>query len=208
LYATEEFKSSNIVLEKLYRRALEDFKEHLKDATNPSIIYVTDLVSCSQKREFRLKYPELTFKFEPSHILGSMVHLGLEEVLKEEGYDVEVEFEKDVTIDSRKIKVKGRVDAINENYIIEIKTARSDLGLPHEHHLMQLQIYLNAFNRKAGILIYITPDRLAEYYVERKPLDLESLIAEVMYNSVHPRWNWECRYCPFAKMCPYRIVEK
>jgi len=208
LHLTEKFKASNIVMEKLYRRVLSDYKEHFKDATNPNIVYVTDMVSCSQKREFRIRYPELAFKFEPAHILGDMVHIGIESFLKEEGFQVEVEFEKEVSIDNREVKIKGRVDALNENYVVEIKTARSDLGIPHDHHLMQLQIYLNIFDRKAGLLLYVTPDRLAEFYIEKKPLDVESLVVETIHNSMHPRWSWECKYCFYAKICPFRTIEK
>ncbi len=192
LNSTEKFKASNIVMEKLYRRVLSDYREHFKDATNPNIVYVTDMVSCSQKREFRIRYPELMFKFEPAHILGDMVHIGIEGFLKEEGFQVEVEFEKEISIDNREVKIKGRVDALNENYVVEIKTARSDLGIPHDHHLMQLQIYLNILNREKGILIYITPDRIAEFSIEKTPIDLEKLVKETIENIKHPRYSWEC----------------
>ena len=74
---------SDIVISKIYSKVLQDYRDHLKDMVNPNIVYVTDLVSCSQKRIFRQKYPELIFRFDPIALLGILVHRGLEELLKE-----------------------------------------------------------------------------------------------------------------------------
>lgn len=199
---------SDIVLPKIYVKMLEDYKEHLKDLTNPNVVYVTDLVSCSQKRVFRQKYPELTFRFDPIALLGILVHRGLEELLKEYGFQSEVEVVREVKVNDKNYIIKGRVDALNEDCVVEIKTARSDIGLPHEHHIGQLQIYLNLLNRNKGVLIYITPDRIVEFPVEKEEINMNELLKETLENSKHPRWEWECRYCMFAKICPYKVIEQ
>jgi len=189
------------IVKKLYERVLEEHRKRLEDMVNPKIVYVTDLVSCSQKRAFRIMYPELTFKFDPTLLLGELVHIGLEEILKEHGFECEKDFSKTIS----GYEVRGRVDAINDKCIVEIKTARSDKGLPHEHHIAQLQIYLNMLERDVGILVYVTPDRIAEYVVNRDNIDVETLLKQTVENIKHPRYEWECRYCIFSKICPYRV---
>ncbi len=185
-------KYSDIVVSKIYSKILQDYKDHLKDMVNPNIVYVTDLVSCSQKRIFRQKYPELIFRFDPIALLGILVHRGLEELLKEYGFENEVEILREIEINGKKYVLKGRVDSLNETSVVEIKTARSDLGLPHEHHIGQLQIYLNLLNKDKGVLIYITPDRIAEFSIEKEEININELLKETLENSKHPRWSWEC----------------
>jgi len=192
LEKTIEIKHSDIVMSKIYSKVLEDYREHLKDSTNPSVVYVTDLVSCSQKRVFRQKYPELVFRFDPIALLGALVHRGLEELLKEYGFQNEVEIVKEVEVNGKKYIIKGRVDSLNEDCVVEIKTARSDIGLPYEHHINQLQIYLNLLGKQKGVLIYVTPDRITEFFIEKKDININELLKETIDNIKHPRWSWEC----------------
>jgi len=203
-----EYKASDTLTKILYLREYNEYKDRLKDMTNPRIVYVTDLVSCPQKRHYRMIYPELVFHFEPIFILGNLIHLGLESVLKEEGYDIEVEFEKIFNIEGEEYIVKGRVDAISETEIVEIKSTRSDINIPLEHHILQLQLYLNLLNKEKGILIYITPERISEYQISKKEIDITRLLMETVKNTIHPRWSWECKYCTYAKLCPYKVVNK
>ena len=111
-------------------------------------------------------------------------------------------------IDDREYVVKGRVDAWNpvSREVVEIKTARSSHGVPHEHHILQLQIYMEILGVDKGLLVYITPDRLLEYTVLKASVDIEGFVRELVGDSVHPRWDWECRYCVYSKLCPYRRV--
>ena len=188
----------------IYDKAVEDYLKHREEMTNPNTVYVTDLVSCSQKRFFRINYPELSFKFEPQLLLGDLVHYALEKMLEEHGFETEKDFEKEFEIDGEKYVLKGRVDAISENYVVEIKTSKTDRSIPREHHIAQLQIYLNILDREHGVLIYITPDRIAEFEIERSEIDIEKLVRETVSNTAHPRFSWECRYCTYAKICPYK----
>ncbi len=199
-------KASDTITRLVYRSVLEEYRKREEELRNPSILYVTDLVSCSHKRALRLSYPEITFKFEPQLVLGNLVHKGLEDILEENEYKVEVEVEAEYEVMGSRILLKGRVDAVSKDAVVEIKSARSDQGLPHEHHVMQLQIYLNMLGLDKGILIYITPDRIAEYLVEREPLNIKDLVEETILDLKHPRWSWECRYCPFSRICPYKML--
>ncbi len=200
------------VLPVIYRAKERVFADKLGEATDPSIVYVTDLVSCSQKRVFRLEMPLAAFRFEPPLLLGDLVHLGLERLLEEEGWVAEVEVEKRVEVDGRVYTLRGRADAVlfDENgvrHVVEIKTARS-IERPLEHHILQLQIYMELLGAEGGSIVYVTPDKILEFEVPRRSVDVERLVAETVRNEARPRFDWECRYCPFRRFCPYARLEE
>lgn len=203
----EGLRDSHTVTSMLYRRVLDGHRERLEELRDPRILYVTDLVSCSHKRRMRLEYPELTLKFEPQLVLGDLLHEGLERILEEQGYRREVEVVAEYEVLGTRVTLKGRVDAVGDDAVVEIKTGRSGQSLPHDHHILQLQVYLNLLGMDRGILVYITPDRMAEYEVDRDPIDIKMLVEETLLDVKHPRWHWECRYCVFSKMCPHRVEQ-
>ena len=199
------------ILEELYVIKQRDFSEKLRELTDPNVVYVTDLVTCSNKRAMRLSYPLLSFQFEPQLLIGELVHAGLQALLakNESGWRAEVQIEEKYDIDGREVVLKGRADLVRydndiPDTVAEIKTARmrSDEA-PLEHHVMQLRIYLQLLGARRGILLYVTPDRLVEFEIEPVSVDIEALIRETVYNMRAPRYEWECRYCTFRKFCPY-----
>jgi len=198
---------SNIVLGILYENKLEEYKKRLEELRDPHIIYVTDLVYCPLKRLFRIKYPELTFTFDPHFIVGEMIHRGLQTILLEKGFEIEKEVEQTVVIEGEEYRVKGRIDAYSPDLLVEIKTGRSGMSIPHEHHLLQLRIYLAMTGVRKGVLVYITSDRASEYIVERDPnLTLETLVEKHLKRERVPMWDWECRICHFNRLCPYKTT--
>ncbi len=201
---------SHRIISIIYRDRIKEQMERLEELRDPHIIYVTDLISCSHKYLLRRSFPELTIHFEPITVFGELIHRGLEAYLSDKGYVVEKPIEKTYTIDDEKYILKGRVDAYNEEegIVVEIKSGRGNHNLPREHHILQLQIYLNMLDLDKGILIYITPDRLLEFSIDRTAIDIETMLRELVYNSVHPRWQWECKYCIFQRICPYRSPEQ
>ncbi|QXJ30687.1 CRISPR-associated protein Cas4 [Saccharolobus shibatae] len=202
-----------MITEFLLKKKLEEQLSHVKEENT---IYVTDLVKCPRKVKYESEYKELAISqvYTPSAILGDILHLGLENLLKENfSAEAEVETQREIQVEGRVYKIKGKADAIiknnsGESIIIEIKTSRSDKGLPLIHHRMQLQIYLWLFNTKKGILIYITPDRIAEYEIN-EPLD-EATIVRLAEDTItlrnSPRFNWECKYCIFSVVCPAKLT--
>ncbi|ACP38853.1 CRISPR-associated protein Cas4 [Saccharolobus islandicus] len=202
-----------MITEFLLKKKLEEQLSHVKEENT---IYVTDLVKCPRKVKYESEYKELAISqvYAPSAILGDILHLGLENLLKENfTAEAEVETQREIQVEGRVYKIKGKADAIiknssGESIIIEIKTSRSDKGLPLIHHRMQLQIYLWLFNTKKGILIYITPDRIAEYEIN-EPLD-EATIVRLAEDTItlrnSPRFNWECKYCIFSVICPAKLT--
>ncbi len=202
-----------VIVEELYMIKQRDFSEKLRELTNPRIVYVTDLAACSHKRIMRLNYPLLSFQFEPQLILGDLVHRGLQQILAANGdarWRAEVEVEREVDIDGDKVLLKGRADLVSYDEdgraetVVEIKTARSlPEEAPLEHHVLQLRIYMQLLGAKQGVLLYVTPERIVEYPVDPSPLDIEQLVRETVYDMRIPRYEWECRYCPYRKFCPY-----
>lgn len=194
----------------IYDLSKEELAKHVRES---NVYWVSDLVRCLLKRDYELKYPELSLRevFTPAFIYGNMIHRGLQSMLKEVFADkvmVEVESSKEIQLpgNSSKVVIKGRADAIlatdEGNVGIEIKTSRSDMNLPHDHHVDQVMIYNWLFNLKYSLLIYITPDRVTQYEVLDRVLDSE--VANRILDVRYPRYPWECNYCVYSVLCPYK----
>ena len=197
-----------MIVEELFKAKVEESKKYSK---GPNEVYVTDLVRCPLKAKFEGLYPELkeAENYSPAAILGDLVHRGLENFLKEKfNAEIEVEGSRTVEINGKSVTVKGRADAITQDYVIEIKTSRADKGLPHDHHVLQLRLYLWLFNRKKGILLYVTPDRVTEYEVSDPPDEAEVLrhLEDFLNIRYAPKFKWECNYCPFSVLCPNKVT--
>lgn len=207
---SKEYVSSEIIVPLIYRKYMKEQLDRLEELRNERIIYVTDLVSCSHKLKLRRLYPELSLRFEPGAVIGNLIHAGLEEILSEEGYQVEYPVERGFEVNGVEYILKGRVDAFHpeKKLVVEIKSSRDTQNKPHEHHVYQLQVYLNLLEVDKGILIYITPDGFLEYSVEREKINIKALIKTLVNDEIHPRWSWECRYCLFRRICSYAYVEK
>ena len=144
--------------------------------------------------------------------MGVLLHKGLVKFLSEQGiYDVLEEVEV-----KRKIgewTVKGRVDAWlvkedGEEIIVEIKTSRRDVGIPYQHHIEQLKLYLWLTKVRKGLLVYITPDRITEYEVNTPATDEEVMmyIEDFVKKARVPRFDWECKLCMWNNICNRKIV--
>lgn len=174
--------------------------------------YVTDLVYCPLKYHYQKKYRELAISsaINPVTVLGELAHYGVEKLLVEilgaNNVKVEVEFERDLTVDSSMYIVKGRVDAIVGDYIVEIKTGHSDISIPQSHHVLQTRIYLWLTGFRKALLLYITRNRMAEFLIDKPASDGEmtDLIRGIITGSPAPKYPWECSYCTYATLCPWK----
>lgn len=203
-------RSSEVVIPILYRAFMSEQLNRLEEIRSKNIIYVTDLTACSHKLKLRRLYPELSLRFDPSAITGNLIHIGVEKYLSEQGFSVEYPIEKEVEVEGKKYVLKGRIDAYHpdKNIVVEIKSGRETQNKPLEHHVLQLQIYLNMLNADQGILLYITPEGFLEYSVAREKVNIKSLLKTLVNDEVHPRWSWECKYCVYRRICPYALREK
>ena len=214
-----DVKASDVT-ELLYKLQLIEFAEHFKRVKEYKgwMIWVSALTQCPRRWFYMLRFPEISqVEFKGAFVLGRAAHVGMQQLLLSYypalGYDrlvAEVEVEKRIVLDDgRDVLLTGRIDALavkgSEKIVYEIKTARSDLGLPHEHHLMQLRIYMNIVKAARGVLLYLTPDRVAEYLVNEPISDeeLEKLVKEFL-EFKGPKYDWECNYCVYSTMCPLK----
>lgn len=139
---------------RISRLIIEQSKDRLR---GENIYHITDLCRCPLKRTYELKFPELARPFAPQLVTGQIVHLGLQHLLREKEFKIEVE-------KSRKIgnfTIIGKIDALNERKRlgVEIKFSRDDKYVPYEHHILQVKIYNWLFDLDRTILVYVTPQR-------------------------------------------------
>ncbi len=211
------------VTDLLYQAQIKEFDEHFERvrSSRVPVVWVSALVLCPMKWRLMLRYPEIARAcFRGSFVLGKLAHVGLQRFLMEcatmlgfEWIECEVPVEKSVALSDGSVAiVSGRIDALarknGERIVIEFKTARSDRGLPHQHHVEQLRIYMNMVNASRGILLYVTPDRVAEYEYD-EPMnneELAQLVESFIKAEKAPRFDWECNYCLYAPLCPRKIV--
>lgn len=205
------------VVAELYRFFKEERAKHER---RPSVYWVTDLVSCSLKSRFSQEYPELELAqfFNPTLVQGALLHKGLEAVLKElleaRGAKVGVEVEASVEVDlssalpsAGRAVLRGRADLVvelgDERVGVEVKSARGDALLPLDHHVDQCRIYNFLFNFNYTCLVYVTPERIAQYEVVERG-NVEELARRILEPKA-PRYSWECRYCPYSVVCPSKV---
>jgi CRISPR-associated exonuclease Cas4 len=191
----------------LKKREMEEYRNRAENE-----IHVTELLECPLKRGFRQRYPFLVAPTLPPFMHGDLIHLGLQRVLeiygKEKGIEVEIEkeVEKKFNVDGREVVLKGRCDAVLPDAVVEIKSALSDMSIPQTHHIEQLRIYMNIVEKKKGMLVYITPNRATEYFLD-DPMGDEEIIERIrksLNNEGTPRFHWECERCTFAWFCPQK----
>jgi len=176
------------VMNELVKQRLEKMKE--KDDRT---IWVTDLIGCKRKAELRKMYP---FVLPNSVILGYFAHLGFASYVSEVGGLSEVEYEKNLD----GYVIRGRIDAIIDNTVVEFKTAKQ-VDKPFAHHVMQVRLYMWLSNMTKAVIVYVTPERFVEFKID-KPYRTED-VRELIANWSSPRFDWECKKCEFRVVCEY-----
>lgn len=208
------------IVGELYRYFRE---ERLKHPREPGVHWVTDLVSCSLKVEFERAYPELSMSdvFNPVLVQGVLVHKGLglllAQLLEAKGARVELEKETSIEVnlseaglEGSRALVKGRADIIvtlpdGEVLGVEVKTARSDVQLPLEHHVDQVRAYNTLFALSRSYLLYVTPERIAQYEVSDR-MSIKEMAFRIVERRA-PRYAWECKYCDYSVLCPSKVTK-
>jgi len=196
----------------------------LRRVRHPRVLYVTDLVRCPLKRRFEILFPELASQdlMGPASVAGLLLHLGIESVVAEyaarRGYSVEAEVEvaRVVRLSADEYVLSGRPDIVlragsEPPTVVEVKTSRSDASIPYGHHVLQVQLYAWMLNAKEALLIYVTPERIAEFSLSElgarrlTEADVVRLAEETVSAAKAPRYEWECRYCRYAVVCPRKV---
>jgi CRISPR-associated exonuclease Cas4 len=203
------------IVYELYNFLKEEREKHPKE---PGTVWVTDLVSCSLKSKYMSLYPDLVASevFNPPTIVGTLIHRGLEELLKNifetKQFKVEIEPETSMELElpSGKVVLKGRADMIltspqGARIGVEIKSMRGDMPTPLEHHVDQVKFYNYMFGLEKTLLVYVSPDRVTQYELCEKASQEE--IVKRLLEPVSPRYPWECKYCPFSVLCPNKSIK-
>ena len=147
-------------------------------------------------------------------IVGNDVHLKLQDILREEGYQIEV----GVSIKIGEFKLVGRIDALKEDgenpHLIEFKTVQEIPQEPIESHVLQVQAYLLMTGLEKGYLVYLSrkDGKVKVFKVTKDKKALKKLVerAYILYKALKEktppppeRGPW-CNTCPFVLTCSKR----
>jgi len=205
--------------ESLMRSKLIDSHKKGQSYKRP-YISVTEITSCIRKCYYaRMKYPiniEKQYDFSYLHLInhtGNAIHDYIQQL-----YD-HTEVEK--TILSETFQVKGRVDGIRDDFILEYKTIDADKFKNKfiEAHYHQGNIYahiLNTeynYNIKTVTIVYILRNlkrivpfdtqvdaQLAEKYLYRGPILKSSIESKKVPDSIGADKE-QCKWCSYKKYC-------
>ena len=184
-------------------------------------VSVSELYSCLRKSFYtRSKYPiDLSQEFNFSYLhlinkIGNVVHDVIQDL-----YNFK-ELEK--TIISEIYKVKGRLDAVDEKFLYEIKTIDKDKFQNKyiEAHFLQANIYAymlnneyDGYNINEVVLIYVLrnlkriipfdlmiDNKLAESHLKRAPILLSSVEQKIAPDPIGATKE-QCQYCSYKKYC-------
>lgn len=163
--------------------------------------------------------------------IGKLFHQWLQSVLSEKFFVIhEGRGEETIDINGEKVKIIGTFDTLlilkkgkglldDKDIIIEIKTVSSLSGVRDvlEHHLMQVNFYMNSLNIDDGFIIYLDRDNFnfKIFHVKKDEALYEKLKERVISLYTHIKGSklppaearfdsnrlWECKYCPYVEMC-------
>ncbi len=187
-------------------RAASRYAVKLLDRDTIAITEVT--FPCLRKAYYDRTRRRLPTPAEALKVLGTEVHTLLQDVLKEEGWDIEV----GVSLNLGEFKLVGRVDAVKGDEVIEIKTSNGLKDRALESHVLQLQAYMAVLHAKHGYIVYIDrasgrvrvfrvrPDRYALRIVIKRAKQLHEALAN--HRALPPKHAgaW-CALCAYRWNC-------
>lgn len=220
----ETFKGFDVAkLESIMRLKVIEENKNKQDYDRPNIS-VTELLGCVRKVYYeRKKYPvdiynQYIYPYLPliNHV-GNAVHQFIQTIY---GFD---EVEK--TVISSKYKVKGKVDGIKGQYVIEIKTFDQDKfnGKYTQDHFDQGNIYsylLNSelnYNILGFTLVYVIRNLKKIYvfdleidndraisFLNRSLIIHDSLLKNIVPDTIGCDEE-QCKYCIYKSICKKEI---
>lgn len=199
-------------------KLIEEYKT--RQSYERPYISVGELVNCQRqnyyvRKRYQVKVSE-QFKFSYLYLMqrvGNVIH----DIFQELYNFTEVE----KTVVSEKYKVKGRLDALKELTIYEIKTLDPNKfkGKYTQAHYIQCLVYayilITEYDYKIEniTLIYVLRDlktvrpfdlkldfNLAKKYLERAPVLLKALATNIPIDPIGATKD-HCRYCAYKKFC-------
>jgi len=177
-------------------------------------VHVGEVVQCLRKSWFNRKYGDpgsLNHLSDSKCVilgLGLASHFVLEEALKQLGYVTE----KQIILEfPNGLKLAGTPDAYNDKVVLEVKTVNRIPDHPYEHHVLQLNAYLNMLNMDLGLIIYICKrnGRIKIFEVRRDTRKYLQVLerAKRLYYHISkdlppdPEPSYLCNYCEWRLYC-------
>ena len=187
--------------------------KHLRISDRNSI-HVSEVVGCLRKAWLNRKYGDVRNLNHLSDMkcvilgLGLASHFVLEQALRELGYVVE----KPVTLEfPNGLKLIGTPDAFNDKAVLEVKTVNKIPDYPYEHHILQLNAYLNILNYDSGLIIYICKKdgKVKIYEIRRDMRKYVQILQRAKKLHYHiskdippdPEPSYLCNYCEWRLYC-------
>ena len=171
----------------------------------PKLWFVTDLVSCREKRRILLANPELEKQLQktPSMLLGLIIHRGLAEILREAQGELAVSCETPYAKPIAEYTVAGVPDIVaiinGEPWVVEVKYSRKLDGKPYHTHELQLQLYMWLTGIPKGKLVYLTPDGFKEH--DYNTMLTDDAVLQLIETDISPMYAGECRTCQLRLYC-------
>jgi len=148
-------------------------------------------------------------------IVGTMFHDWIEDELYKD-----YKCEQVVKFDNGKIQISGRVDAVNDEEVIDFKTCSNIdyIDEPKDEHIAQLTVYMHILKLKKGKLIYITKStfKCKEFTIKYDKKKFDEIIAkletihnhilkkskptDVVIKDTIPHYTM-CKYCKYRDIC-------
>jgi CRISPR-associated protein Cas4 len=178
-------------------------------------ITVTEVASpCLRKAYYQRIRAAAPTPMEFLKIVGNDIHLKLQDVLRNEGYQIEV----GLSVKIGDFKLIGRVDALKDDgenpHLIEFKTVQEIPQEPYESHALQVQAYLLMTGLEKGYIVYLArkDGRVRVFKVSRdkkalkKVIEKAYILLKALKEKTPPppeRGPW-CNTCPFTLTCSKR----
>ena len=188
-------------MEKRYRFEREMFRRQLEEKYKAPVIFVHELLQCPLKQELAEKFPEIEMAsmYNPRFVVGWLI----EEAVKKLTDSGEKTFHKVVDTDGGRFVLAGTADIVLEgDTVVEVKYLSGMYGTPHEHHILQLQLYLFLGDFESGELWMFSPEGVVAEEV--KPIEqarVRELVEAYLSRRDAPRWEWECERCIYEEWC-------
>jgi len=194
-----------VVVNRWIQRYLSINYKSLKDDE----ITVTEAVSPCLRRSYyaRTRVQQPT-PVEFLKVAGQDIHLALQDILRGEGWDVEVS----VALPVNDFVLRGRIDAAKDDVILEFKTTVNiPEDSPYSSHVLQAQAYLAMMHASQAYIIYLsrTNGKVKVYRVHPNKQALKQVVErakqlhQALKNSKPPnptRGPW-CEHCPHKPTC-------
>jgi len=168
-----------------------------EELTDQNKIFAKDLCYCKKKSELKRRHPSIEIETlkKPQVQFGILIHMALEQILKDYNIETEVKAEREV----EGYVVSGRIDAIvvtrDGRHGIEIK------GSSHVDDAMKMQakIYNWLFDLNSTIILLVNEKRFYGVNIYQKYKD--ETIVKLIRNWRSPMWSYECKNCEYLMVC-------